>query len=211
MTQQTADAFLLGGGGKSAKFETVGATVTGTIANPPQVRQQTDMTTGSPLTWDNGDPKMQLVVQLQTAERVDSDDDGIRNLYVKGSKDPASKSLHAAVAGAVQAAGAKGLEVGGTLTVQYVGDGVSKTRGFNPPKQYAATYKSPDAGEFLGTGQAATAAQPQPTAPPEWAQPSQQAAAQAPQAGPAQPTAEQVAALQAAGIDVKTVYPHYAG
>lgn len=217
MTSTTAEQFLLGGGGKSAKFETVGTTVTGTIAAPPQVRQQTDMTSGAPLTWDNGDPKMQLVVQLQTSERLDGDDDGIRNLYVKGSKDPASKSLHAAVAGAVQAAGAKGLEVGGTLTVQYTGDGVSKTRGFNPPKQYAASYKAPDAAGFLGTDQPAA----QPSQPPTWAQSEQgqvntgtgeiapqQPPAAAPQAGP---TPEAVAALRAAGVDPATVYPGYQG
>lgn len=189
--QQTAEQFLLGGGGKSAKFETVGATVTGKIAASPQVRQQTDISSGAALTWDNGDPKMQLVVQLQTTERIDDEDDGMRNLYVKGSKDPASKSMHAAVAAAVQNAGAKGLEVGGTLTVKYVGDGVSKTRGFNPPKQYEATYQAPDASEFLGGGttqQAAPAmATPAPVSP--------------------GPTPEALAALRAAGIDPSTVYP----
>lgn len=198
--QQTAEQFLLGGGGKSAKFETVGATVTGSIAAPPQVRQQTDISTGAGLTWDNGDPKMQLVVQLQTNERADADDDGMRNLYVKGSKDPSSKSLHSAVAGAVQASGAKGLEVGGTLTVRYVGDGVSKTRGFNPPKQYEATYKAPDASEFLGTeqGQVNTGtgeiSSPAPAAPASDG-----------------PTPEAIAALRAAGVDPTTVYPNYQG
>lgn len=188
--QQTAEQFLLGGGGKSAKFETVGATVTGKIAASPQVRQQTDISSGAALTWDNGDPKMQLVVQLQTTEHLDDEDDGMRNLYVKGSKDPASKSMHAAVAAAVQNAGAKGLEVGGTLTVKYVGDGVSKTRGFNPPKQYEATYQAPDASEFLG---GVTAQQAAPVAP----------------AAPAAsgPTPEALAALRAAGIDPSTVYP----
>lgn len=196
--QQTAEQFLLGGGGKSAKFETVGATVTGKIAASPQVRQQTDISSGAALTWDNGDPKMQLVVQLQTTEHLDDEDDGMRNLYVKGSKDPASKSMHAAVAAAVQNAGAKGLEVGGTLTVKYVGDGVSKTRGFNPPKQYEATYRAPDASEFLGgaTAQQAPAAEPV-----------------APAAPPAStgPTPEALAALRAAGIDPSTVYPGATG
>lgn len=136
------DDFLLGGGGKSAKFETVGAKITGTITVRPELRQQTDMVSGLPETWDGGDPKMQLVVSLQTDERdpEDPDDDGVRKVYVKGSKKPESKSLHAAIAQAVREAGAKGLEIGGRLTVTYVGDGVPTTRGFNPPKHYEASY-----------------------------------------------------------------------
>lgn len=197
MTQQTAEQFLLGSGGKSAKFETVGTTVTGQIAASPQVRQQTHMETGVPLTWDNGDPKMQLVVQLQTSERVDDDDDGIRNLYVKGSKDPASKSMHAAVASAVSAAGAKGLEVGATLTVQYIGDGTSKTRGFNPPKQYAAKYAPPDASGFLGTDQGQVNTQTGEITTPAPSQPG--------------PSPEAVAALRAAGVDPASVYPGFQG
>lgn len=142
------NAFLMGGGGKSAKFETHGATITGTVARMPELRQQTDMKTGEAEAWPNGDPKMQLVVALQTSELdpADPDDDGVRNLYVKGSVKAESKSMHAAVKEAVRRAGAKGLEVGGTLTVTYTGDGVSTTRGFDPPKQYEATYVSAAAG-----------------------------------------------------------------
>jgi hypothetical protein len=195
----TADQFLLGGGGKSAKFDAIGASITGTIASAPEVKQQTSMETGQPLTWDNGDPRMQLVVTLQTSLREDEDDDGLRKLYVKGSKDPASQSLHAAVAGAVHAAGAKGLDVGGTLTVTYVADGVAKTRGYNPPKKYTATYKAPDAAAFLGTeqGQVNTATGEITTPPPA--------------AAPGQPTPEQIAALRSAGIDPATVYPNFTG
>lgn len=204
----TAEQFLLGAGGKSASFPTVGTTVTGTIVDPaPKVAQQTDMS-GNPMTWDNGDPRLQLVVTLQTQERGDVDDDGIRKLYVKGSKDPKSKSLHAAVAAAVQTANAKGLEVGGTLSVTYVGDGVASTRGFNPPKLYEARYTAPDhaaaAGEFLGTDQGQVN-----TATGEIQQ--QPAGGAAPQDGPAQPTAEQLAAVRSAGVDPKAAFPHWNG
>ena len=119
-----------------------------------------------------------LVVQLQTAERDDVEDDGLRNLYVRGSRDPASQSLHAAVAIAVQAAGVKGLEVGGTLTVRYVGDGVARTRGFNPPKKYIAKYVLPDASAFLGTDQAPADMFQQPQQQPHRAQPAHQSAPQ---------------------------------
>lgn len=149
-----ANDFLLGGGSASAKFEFINDTITGTITNQ-EVRQQTDIGNGEPLTWPNGDPRMQLVVTLQTDLRDDDDDDGLRSLYVKGSKKPGSKSLHDAVAGAVRNAHAKGLQDGGTLTVTYVGDEPSSTRGFNPRKLYEATYKAPDkaaqSGAYLGT------------------------------------------------------------
>lgn len=204
--QPTPDQFLLGGGGKSASFPTIGASVTGTIAATPQVRQQTDMS-GNPLHWENGDPRLQLVVALQTELREDPDDDGIRNLYVKGSKDPKSQSLHAAVAAAVQKSGAKGLELGGRLTVTYVGDGVASTRGFNPPKKYEARYERPDAsaasGDFLGTAQV--------TQQPSEA-PAQQQASETPGPQATQPTPAQIAALRAAGLDdakIREIYPNY--
>lgn len=203
-SQPDANTFLLGGGGKSASFPQVGSSVTGLVASPPETRQQTDMS-GNPLTWDNGDPRWQLVVPLQTEDRDDPDDDGIRNLYVKGSKDPKSQSLHAAVAAAVVAAGAKGLEIGGRLTVTYVADGVASTRGFNPPKKYEAQYQRPDtsqaSGEFLGTseGQQVNTSTGEVTGQPQ---------AQ----GAGQPTTQQVAALKAAGLSddkIREIYPGY--
>lgn len=205
MTQQvSADQFLLGGGGASAKFEAAGDQITGTIEST-EVRQQTDLATGNPLTWDNGDPRMQLVVTLKTSLKDDEDDDGVRKVYVKGSTKAGSKSLHDAVAAAVRNAGAKGLEEGGALTVTFVGTEPSKTRGFNDRKLYEASYVSPDkaaqTGDYLGTN-AAPAPQP--------AQP----------ATPAQPNSEDVAAkakqlvalgmddtviIQATGLDAQVV------
>jgi hypothetical protein len=83
---------------------------------------------------------MQIVVQLQTEEHdpADPDDDGIRGLYIKSG-------MLNAVREAVRKAGAKGLEVGGVLTVQYVGDGERKNKAFDPPKLYTATYVPPSA------------------------------------------------------------------
>lgn len=135
------NSFLLGGGGKTAKFENPGDTIKGTIAAPPELRQQTDIGTGAPATWDNGDPKMQLVVQLQTDLRDDAEDDGIRNLYVSGGFKRAS--LQKAVADAVRTAKAKGLEVGGTLAVRFTGEEPPSKKGFSPAKLYAAQYQPP--------------------------------------------------------------------
>lgn len=164
-----ANDFLLGGGGKSAKFENIGDTVTGRIVST-EVRQQTDIKTGEPLTWENGDPRMQLVVTLATDQRDDEDDDGHRAVYVKGSKAGGSQSMHDAVRTAVQTARAKGLEAGGTLTVSYVGAEPAKQRGMSDRKLWQASYTAPDlaatSGAYLGTaapsvgGQPAAAPQP---------------------------------------------------
>jgi hypothetical protein len=152
-----ADQFLLGGGGgRSAKFENIGDTITGVIVST-QVQQQTDITTGVPLTWDNGDPRLQLQVRLQTSLRdpdID-DDDGIRAVYVKGPKRVGTQSMHDAVATAVRTAGGKGLEEGGTLTVTWVGEEPPTARGLSPRRLWSATYQQPDraaqSGGFLGT------------------------------------------------------------
>ena len=174
MSTNPADNFLTGGGVPSAfgKDDPTGTTVTGTVCEPaPTVKQQTDIRDGHPLTWDNGDPKMQLVVTIQTDLRDPqiTDDDGRRALYVKGSTKAGCKSMHDAVATAVRAAGAKGLAVGGRLTVQLVGTEPSQTRGFSDRKLWAASYAAPDAsavtGGFLGTSApVAPAAAPAPVA-----------------------------------------------
>jgi hypothetical protein len=160
-----ATDFLLGGEKiRSAKFERAGDTIKGTIVDA-QVRQQTDISTGEMLTWDDGKPKNQLVITLQTdlrepAGQGEDPDDGRRRLYVKGSTKSESKSMTVAVRDALRAAKAQRLEVGATLAVRYTGDGVATTRGFTPPKQYAAKYEPPAAGvdDFLGTAPAAPAA-----------------------------------------------------
>jgi hypothetical protein len=135
------NAFLMGGGGRSAKFANVGDVVEGTIAAPPTLRQQTDIKTKELKYWKNGDPIMQLVVQLQTDQRDDADDDGIRNLYVSGGFKRAS--LQKAVADAVRAAKAPGLAVGGRLAVKFTGEEPPVERGMDPAKLYQAKYTPP--------------------------------------------------------------------
>lgn len=208
------DEFLMGGGSKSAKFDNVGDSITGQVVKT-QVTQQTKMGDGTPLTWDNGDPRMQLVVTLQTALRdpADPEDDGLRNVYVKGSKKAGSRSLHDAVRAAVEGSGAKGLEPGGTLTIQHNGTEPASTTGFNDRKLYVASYVKPDqaaaSGGFL-TGQPVAVTQPAPADPWQGAQaPAASAAAPALAAVAPQPTQEQINALVAAQIDPRTVYPHW--
>jgi hypothetical protein len=137
-----ANEFLLAGGVTSAKFEAIGAMVSGTICRKPEVQQQREIDTGKPKFWDDGKPRQQIVVHLQTSARDPAveDDDGIRALYVRGN-------MLRAVREAVRKAGAT-LTVGGVLAVTYTGDGEQKNRGFNAPKLYSATYAPPrDAGD----------------------------------------------------------------
>lgn len=131
----SADDFLMGGGVTSAKFPTIGTTVAGRITERPTVEQQRDYTTGELKFWDDGKPQMQMVVTLATAERdpANPDDDGARRIYVKGQ-------MKNAVAQAVRASGARGLEVGGVLSVTYSGDGERKNPRFNAPKNFTAVY-----------------------------------------------------------------------
>jgi hypothetical protein len=171
----TADDFLMGGGVTSAKFPALGSTVAGRITEKPTVEQQKDFSTGAPKFWDDGSPQMQLVVTLATAERDPAvpDDDGARRLYVKGQ-------MKTAVAQAVRSSGARGLEVGGTLSVTYTANGEQKNPRFNPPKNFTASY-TPAATNVLHTPDPAPA-------PPQYAAPA-----------PAVPglTAQQIAAAQA--------------
>lgn len=139
------NSFDLGGGGNAFQFETPGDSVTGKITVIEE-QQQTDMDSGQPAFWENGQPKMMVRVELQTELRnpVDPGDDGKRSVYLKGSKKPESKSSMAAAIEAVKSStGARTLQVGGTFTLTYSGDGVASRRGYNAPKQYEATYQAP--------------------------------------------------------------------
>ena len=126
MTQQTydANAVLMGGGsGHPAwKFDqpNPGQPRVGTIAAPPQARQERDYDPNNPGGGDlkffpSGDPIMGVLVEVQTGERDPSnaEDDGTRTFYIEG------RYLKEAVRNAVRAANAAGLEVGGQLAVTF--------------------------------------------------------------------------------------------
>jgi len=149
--------FLLSGGIPAARFPAIGATVRGTVIRS-EVAQQTDYASGTALTWDDGSPKMQVIITLQTDERDPqiADDDGQRKLYVRGQ-------MQAAIREALRTAGAK-LEAGGLLGVQYIADKPSEKRGFNPAKQYQAQYQPPAAvaaNDVLGVTPAAAGVAPE--------------------------------------------------
>jgi hypothetical protein len=136
MTTQTVEDFLSGGGAPTAKFPTPGTLVKGTVQSAV-VSQQTDID-GTLKTWDDGNPRMQIVVTLATDDRDASidNDDGTRRLFIKGQ-------MLSALKDALRIAGVKTLEEGGTLGVQYKEDGEQKRAGFNAPKVYVAQYRAP--------------------------------------------------------------------
>lgn len=143
---QSANDFLMQEGGKAFQFEPLGAVCQGEVISA-EVKQQTDVDTGERLTWNDGSPRNQLVITLQTKESNSEDDDGIRVVYAKGGQfdiaEGEGMAMKPAIAKAVKEAGAKGIDPGGILGVAFTGLGVKKSRGMNAPKLYTAFYKPP--------------------------------------------------------------------
>lgn len=152
-TRDDVNEFLMGSGAKAFEFAELGARVKGTIV-AMQKRQQTDMQTGDPVFWANGDPKYMLQVSLQTDLQHSDDDEGLRSVYLRGgnytpSKGKGTSSLNA-VKDAVKRSGSdKGIEIGGTLTLEYTGEAKASSKGFNNAKLYTADYSAPSYGVDL--------------------------------------------------------------
>lgn len=144
MTDEIND-FLMGSSGKAFEFGAIGDTVTGVITDMKK-RQQTDFQTGAPAFWNDGNPKMMLVVTLQTEFQDDENDEGLRNVFLRGGNYTALKGKGTAslvaVKDAVKKSG-KPIEIGGRLTLQYSGEGPAPAKGMNPAKLYTAAYQPP--------------------------------------------------------------------
>lgn len=193
------------GGGKSIfTSESVpGETHTGTILDV-QVRQTTDFQTGQPQFWDSGEPKQQAIIQLQTDERDDAEDDGIRAAYIKlwGLQ---RKALMDAVRTSGCRKASEALRPGAMFTATFTGYGEAKSRGMSAPKLYEYRIAPPvEGGAALD---AATTPTPAPVyqAPttPTYQPPAAPAAAPtvAPTPAPAPSSpADQVKALISAGL-----------
>ena len=141
------DITELEGGSKSWSPEEIGDTIEGKILNVKRV-QQTSFSDNTPLFWDNGDPRMQTVVELQTDLRSDDDDDGVRSIWLKGGKnfEPGSgkgSSGEVALAQACRDAGSKSIDEGAVLKVAMTGLAKPTTRGYQPAKLYTMKYEAP--------------------------------------------------------------------
>jgi hypothetical protein len=167
------DTFFAGGGkalsfGAAGSQEWLGKIRGGEIVSISEPVQQTDMTTSVPLTWPSGQPKLQVLITLDTTkgdhpEQDDQEDDGLRTLYVKSG-------VQIAIRDALKKAGAVAPEVGGRLYVAFTSETAPKTKGFNPRRNFAAQYTKPVAaqqGEFFGQ---APVAAPEPQREPVQAQ-----------------------------------------
>lgn len=139
---------LMGGGARAFPFDNMGDEVEGSILAMTK-RQQTSLGDDpKPQYWDNGEPKMMIVIVLQTALRNFGDeDDGARSIYLRGGNPEVGtghgSSTLTAVRDAVKRSGAKGMEHGGYLKLKWTGSGVAK-RGFTAAKLYTAAYRPPN-------------------------------------------------------------------
>lgn len=190
MSIMTAEQqFLMGGESVPSAFtreDGVGTRRGGRITERPELRQQTDFKTGELLTWDDGSPRMQLVVTVQTNLRTLAEDDGRRRFYVKSDLQKKTRDK-------LREINAPGLEVGGDYYVTRIGQDAPRKKGEQGAWLHEVEY-TPAAANFLkgDTQQPAAAATSTPAA-----------AVTTPAAlpYPAHMSPEQVAACQAAGLD----------
>jgi hypothetical protein len=134
------------GGIPWATFKNVGDSITGTIKSEITKRQSRDFESGELATWDNGDPKLEYVVQLATDLRDPEVefDDGTRQLVM-----PKGGERHSALRNAIRKAGASGVQLGGKLTLTCSGEEPNKKRGMNAKKLFSAVYEPPSASSDL--------------------------------------------------------------
>ena len=127
MIETEVDPFAGGDKRPSLKFETIGQSYAFTVIEAPKELQDTDYTTGEPLTWPDGNPRMKVVITVE----VDGEEFG---LWMKKPS-----ALFAAVKDAARAAGLKtGIAPGTKGIVKYTGDKANeKNPRLNAAKQFA--------------------------------------------------------------------------
>lgn len=130
-----ARSLIMGSGSPSFSFNRFGDTITGQIITEPSAVQQKVFGTNELAFWPSGDPKMQVVFQVQTAWRNyegiatpdrTRPDSGVRTIYIKG------KHMEKSVKEAILAAGADWLDVGGWVQITYVTDDYESKAGIKP-------------------------------------------------------------------------------
>lgn len=149
MSTDANDVLMGSGGPQVVKFPQGKQPITakGTVSST-STRQATDIKQ-QPKFFESGDPMLDVIIVLDNCEVIptldenaykgDDADDGRRRLI-------AGFEMQKAIGQAIRDGGAKGIENGGTLAVQYYGDGTAKGVGFNPPKLFRAEYRPPAAG-----------------------------------------------------------------
>jgi len=180
------DVFSTNAPGYFSKNSQPGDTLSGTVVDAV-VRQTRDFRTGEAERWDDGNPKQQVVVKVQTDLRDDADDDGVRALYIK-----TWGTQREALTTAIREAGAKtaseALAPGSTITATFTGTRPSQVPGGSDEKLYV--YRITRAASNAVN---AAVSPPPAAAPPAFAQPVTPPPAPA-QAAPAAPPAPAPAA-----------------
>ena len=116
----------------------VGDQLVGTVISAG-IEQQRDFDSNAPLEWDNGDPRMESVVVVQTDLRdPDSDDDnGERALHLRGGNYEAAEGTglagEKALLEAIKKSGLR-CEKGVKITARITGMAKPTGRGRNPAK-----------------------------------------------------------------------------
>lgn len=132
---------LANAGGITAAFDKntpAGTAVQGVITSA-EVRQTTDFDTGKPETWDDGTPKQQLVIVVQTEQRTAQDDDGKRAIYIKWWGEQRLNLIKA-----IEKAGDDDVQIGGQFWARFA---ATKPNEKNPRlsdiKVYEYAYQKP--------------------------------------------------------------------
>src|ERR1700691_1395917 len=112
--EATSTAAFFGGSIPAVKFETIGDKIQARVTGK-ELRQQSDFDAGRLLTWPDGRPKLQVVLTIVLApnQRDDGEDDGVRNLYVRGY-------MQNDFVTAVKAAKLTDVPIGAEITVELV-------------------------------------------------------------------------------------------
>jgi uncharacterized protein with beta-barrel porin domain len=112
----------------SFKDAKVGDSYNGTIT-ALETAQVRNYESGEPEFWEDGNPKLQIVVTLATTYGDGAEDDGERKVYLFGQKLQAAKA-------ALKEAGLTKLEIGSSFTITYSGTKPSSNKKYNDVKLY---------------------------------------------------------------------------
>jgi hypothetical protein len=115
----------------SFKDAKVGDAYTGVITDL-ETAQVRNYETGDPEFWEDGNPKLQIVVTLATEYGDGVEDDGERKVYLFGQKLQAAKA-------AMKEANVTKLEKGFAFTITFAGEKPSSNKKYNNVKLYGIT------------------------------------------------------------------------
>jgi hypothetical protein len=153
-----ADTTGFWGGAPSLSFDAAKGYGKGTFRGgqvlSKTISDQTEMGNGKVRTWGDGSPRKQMVLLLQTSERADPQDNGQRQLFIKGDLPRACRE-------AFQAQGASDIEIGSWVYAAWVDDKAAKTAGHNPSKVYQVVYARPGQPDPMPAPAQVTPAAPQ--------------------------------------------------